>query len=348
MWYSKHHYAATLARDHTVYFISPPDRWNLRDLIVHRVRTRTSPERVHVLTYTNALPLRMLTPRLRRWMIRQVADRLKHLRGEGRNVIWLFHPSELGLALARAIPGARLIYHAVDPYQSFKQDQECARKADLVIGVNPWFVEQYEPLNPNVLLVPHGVPDKYGLARHKGKKAVEGPYLVLVGGLNARLNYRLLLRLVNELPNGRLVLAGIKPELKGSVGQERAAVLDHPRVSYLGVLDQADMNELISGAVAGIIAYAFEPDDPAPVKPYGSLKPMAYLQHMKPVITTINCYLPGLIGTAVYKVETGDDFIARARMALEARLPFDRSRTEAYLRGHTYSRLVERIWRALR
>ncbi|MFN3876464.1 MAG: hypothetical protein ACK4L7_11195, partial [Flavobacteriales bacterium] len=48
MWYSKHHYAAQLAQDHDVFFVSLPDRWRWTDLFSRRAKVSRVPEGVQV------------------------------------------------------------------------------------------------------------------------------------------------------------------------------------------------------------------------------------------------------------------------------------------------------------
>ncbi|MBP7514853.1 MAG: hypothetical protein KA791_09920, partial [Flavobacteriales bacterium] len=128
MWYSKHHYAAELAKHHEVYFVNMPRRWGLASLFSWRARTRMTPEGVHVVDYTNTLP-RRLGEFVGRWSGRKVM----RLRPHAKAVCWSFNPLALQECLAMRAGGAKLIYHTVDPYQAFPEDAIMARSADLMV-----------------------------------------------------------------------------------------------------------------------------------------------------------------------------------------------------------------------
>ncbi len=350
MWYSKHHYAAELAKAHRVYFISPPDKWRPSDLFSFKLKLRPTPEGVIVVYYRNNLPLRALPPFLARWMHGVTARKLARLlHGEG-DILWCFHPTPLALQPELRTRSTRLIYHVVDPYQPFSTDIPCAKAADLVVAINPWFLEHYRKLNPGILLIPHGVrnSDRDVAQQHvKVYREKRNPYVVLAGGINKRLDYELLIAMMQRLSDLNLVLAGALPPMAPPKEMLRNRLLAMPNVMHAGVLPPDELSILIDGSIAGLVAYPFEPKQDRPLRPYGSLKPLTYLTQLKPVITTINCFIPELVDKGVYKVENTDEFVDRVREAMLGLLAPDEALVNSYLDRITYEKLITRILDAL-
>lgn len=350
MWYSKQHYAAELAKDHTVYFISPPDKWRLGDLLSFKLKLKPTPQGVIVVEYRNQLPLRLLPPFLAKWVHRLTARKLGSLLQSDGNILWSFHPTPIALERVLRTNGTQLIYHVVDPYQSFEMDLPCAKVADLIVAVNPWFMDHYRKLNPNILLVPHGVRSA---DRDVDPECVQGnrnrwhPYLVLAGGINNRLDYELLIATARRLPDLNLILAGTLSPMAPQLETLRSRLLGMPNVLYAGVLAPDDLSVLIAGSMAGLVAYPIEPMQDQPSQPYGSLKPLTYLTQLKPVITTINCYIPELAGRGVYKVENTEEFIAAVQHAVEGKITVDKDAAEHYIDQVSYKNLIEKVFEAL-
>lgn len=350
MWFSKHHYAAELARDHTVYFISPPDKWRFRDLFSFKLKLTRTSEGVIVVEYRNHLPLRLLPPFLAKWIQHLTARKLGSLLQPDGNLLWCFHPTPLMLQRVLRTKGTRSIYHVVDPYQTFTMDLPCARAADLVVAVNPWFLDHYRKLNPNIVLIPHGVrsTDRVLVSqRARTYRNKWNPYVVMAGGINQRLDYELLIATARRLPELHLVLAGVLSPLAPPLDTLRNQLLAMPNVTHAGVFTPDELCILIEGSVAGLVAYPFEAKQDQPAHPYGSLKPLTYLSQLKPVITTINCYIPELAGKGVCKVEDRDEFIEAVQQAMDGRLTVDTVSVESYLDQMTYGKLIRKILHAL-
>jgi glycosyltransferase involved in cell wall biosynthesis len=350
MWYSKHHYAAELAKAHEVYFISPPENWRLRHLFIRGLRLVGTPEGVTVVHYTNHLPLRLLPASLAGWTHRSTARKLSRLLRKKDDLLWCFHPTPLALEPVLRARNTRMIYHVVDPYQNFLTDGPCAVSADLVVAVNPWFVDRYKPLNPATLLIPHGTSPENRVADQRKplhRSLRWQPYAVLAGNLNHRLGLDLLLTTFKALPGCRLVLAGPLAPLSMSLQAKRNELLALPNVTHAGMLAVDELALVMANAVAGLVAYPFEPYSEHPSMPYGSLKPLVYLEQLKPVVTTINCYLPELLGRAVHKAENTEAFIHLVDQAANGQLPLDKELTERYLAQHSYGQHVKQLFAAL-
>lgn len=345
MWYSKQHYAWELAKHHQVFFISPPRSWKLSDLFSDKLKLTRITSGLTVVQYSNRLPLRILPEVVATQLRRATAKRLARLLQPTENLLWCFYPEALALQPVLHTAQTRLIYHVVDPYQTFTDDIPLAKAADLVIAINPWFQQHYRQWNRHTILIPHGVrardreQDPTAIASYREQWH---PYVILAGGLNKHVNYTLLKYLAEQIPELTLVLAG---ERLPAAGPDQADLFALQNVVHAGVFPPEKLRGLIGGAVAGLIAYEFQPRRAQPERAGRTpLKAISYLAQMKPVVTSINCYIPELDEKGVFKADTPDEFIGRIRQIIDGRIKLNEAATEAYLNGILYPELIQEIF----
>ncbi len=346
MWYSKHHYAAELAKHHEVYFVNMPRRWRPSSLFSWRARTRLTPEGVHVVDYTNTLP-RRLGEFVGRWSGRKVM----RLRPHAQAVCWSFNPLALQECLAMRAGGAKLIYHTVDPYQAFPEDATLARSADLMVCVNKWFFDYYERYNPHRVLVPHGVRRE---DREFHAKAVEklrsehGRFALLAASLTEYANFPLLIAVAKHFPGTRILVVGSRFPLSSDAERERDEFLVQPNVIYLGVMHPDELRNLARAATVGLLAYDFEVRRSVPISGGRTpLKVLTYLAQYCPLVTTNNSYIPELEDKGCFKADTAEGFLRIVADVLDGRLAVDKDAVDRYMNEVTYEKLVERVFRAL-
>ena len=346
MWYSKHHYAAELAKRHEVYFVNMPERWRPTDLFSWRARTVLSQEGVHVVSYRNTLP-RKSGAFVGRWGGRKIL----RLRPDGHAVCWTFNPLALDECSAIQRAGARCIYHVVDPYQAFPEDKKMARSADLMVTVNRWFLDYYAPFNEHRLLVPHGVRAE---DRRCDPVAVEkwrtahGRYALFAASLSDFTNYQVLVRAAERFPRLKFLVAGREFPLPPEMEQERDQLLSMPNVVYLGVKHPDELRDLVRGAAVGLLAYDFEIRRTVPLSGGRTpLKVLTYLAQHCPLVTTNNSYIPELEDKGCFKADDTEQFLRVMADVLDGRLTVDTAAVDRYLDGMDYGALTERILRSL-
>lgn len=351
MWYSKHHYAAQLAKSHDVYFVSLPDRWRWTDLFSSRATVSRVPEGVHVVEYRNNLPLRFLGRWLKDRVLAVSARRVKAVLPASPWVLWAFYPSELASQLARAQAGNRLIYHVVDPFHDRSNDLAVGRQADLVVAINPWYRRFYSRLNDHCIEVPHGVQRAH---REQEEAAVEayrsrwGRFALLASGLSGSVNYRLLLRLAKERPGVPLLIAGKHFPLRADAQALSDALFAQPNVHDLGVLPPNELRNLVRAAAVCLLTYDFEPRLAEPTSAGRTpLKVLTYLAQHRPVVSTNNSYVPALEGKGFFKADTPEEFMRLVCEVLDGARTVDTAAVDRYLDSVDYARLSERILDAL-
>jgi hypothetical protein len=352
MWYSKQHYAARLARSHTVYFVSPPDRWRWKHLFSFDVKIRDTPEGVKVVEYRNNLPLRFIKTWLANLVNRLIARRLSALLPTEDVLLWCFHPTPLADHLAVLRPQARVIYHVVDPFLKLPNDAGFARRASLVVAINEWYLDYYSALNPNCLLVPHGVRQEdreYDAAAVRSLQNKWGRYMILATGLNRFVNYPLLIHLARRFPRVRLVIAGQMFPLDTEQHELRERLFALPNVKYAGVKHPDELKEIIRGAQLGLLTYEFEPTHSVPVSAGRTpLKVLTYLAQLCPVVSTNNSYVPVLDGEGYFKAEDEPHFFRLVDDVLNGRAGANAEVVERYLDSVEYGQLIRRILLQLR
>ena len=348
MWYSKHHYAAYLAKKDRVYFINLPDRWRWRDLFSIGIKVRPTPEGVHVVEYRNNLPLNILPARFRYMIGRLNAWKLRRLmKGADRVVHWCFYPTSIlnGKSLRRN--GAKVIYHVVDPYQNLPNDTRSAINADLIVAINPWYLRYYGRLNDNCILIPHGVREEDIRALQDlamARRTDLGDYAILATGLNRFVNYGLLLKLADHFPDTTFVIAGQLFPMRPELERMRDDLFARPNVEYVGLKHPDELRDLIRGARVGLLTYDFEVTRSIPVSAGRTpLKVLTYLSQLCPVVSTNNSYVPPLDGKGYYKAENDRHFISILESILKGERGVDTEAVTAYIRSVEYGVLVNRI-----
>ncbi|HOY28824.1 MAG TPA: hypothetical protein PLR96_07605 [Flavobacteriales bacterium] len=351
MWYSKHHYANRLAQDHAVYFVGLPDRWRIKDLFSFGVKVKETKEGVRVVEYRNNLPLRFLPNRLARIVSWLNGLKLKRLYPKEPVILWTYFPARLLAVDTLRRKGDKLVYHVVDPFQVLPSDTDVARKADLVVAINSWFLSYYRNINANCVLVPHGVRPSDRVTDAAEVLACQkrwGTYVVVAASLNHLTNYGLIAGVAERLPQLRVVLIGELMSVPPDVGAIRQRLLGLPNVVHLGSMPPEDMRNIIGGAKAGLVTYDFMRTLSRPESGTRTpLKVLTYLAQACPVITTVNSYIPELDGKAVFKAEDDAHFVDLVGRAVSGQLGYDRSTVDQYLDSVDYGRLITRILSAL-
>jgi hypothetical protein len=346
MWYSKHHYAAQLAKHHQVYFVAMPGRWRIPDLFTWRARAVRTREGVHVVTYRNTVP-RKFGAFVGRWGGRKIM----RLRPDARAVCWTFNPLAYQECMALKRGGAKVIYHTVDPYQSFGEDERMARTADLMVCVNSWFMDYYERFNDHRLLVPHGIrreDRQWNPLSVEALKTEYGRYALFAASLSDYANYQLMISAATRFPQHKFLVVGSMFPLPYRIEQERDRFLGMPNVVYLGVKHPDALKDLVRGAAVGLLAYDFEQRRSAPVSGGRTpLKVLTYLAQHCPLVTTNNSYIPELEDKGCFKADDTESFLRAMAEVLDGRLTVDIAAVDRYLDTMDYGTLIDRIFQVL-
>ncbi|MBP6311343.1 MAG: hypothetical protein WAR83_08040 [Flavobacteriales bacterium] len=346
MWYSKHHYAASLAKNNKVFFVSLPERWQWSDLFSFKVKVRKVNEGLSVVEYRNNLPLRFLPNWLADRVTRLNALKIKKIVPDGEVIHWSFHPTRVLEHETLRNANARVIYHVVDPYQSLRNDSSFAKRSDLVVAINPWYLNYYRKLNSNCLLFPHGVRAEDRIHQKPENSLTDqwGKYAILATGLSHFVKYELVIKCAKRYPDLRFLILGQRFPLERHHEEMRDQLFALPNVTYLGVKHPSELKELVHGAAVGLLTYELEPTSSVPLTAGRTpLKVLTYLAQHCPVVSTNNSYIIPLENKGHFKAETEEHFVDLIGEVLDGSRKLDRVAVDNYLDSVDYNKLIDGI-----
>jgi len=231
---SKHHVMHLLAERNTVlwvnYHASRTPTASSSDLAYMAKKLRqvfggikNPRQNLYVLTpLVVPLPSRPWARRLNRLLlIRQVSAALRRV-GRGPVQIWSFTP-DISYALGH-FGEEKVVYYCVDDHASFSgydreqvlhDEEDLCRRADLVVTTSMALQEAKAPLNPNTILVPHGVDYEHfskalrnDLPMPDDIKGIPHPILGFFGLIRDWVDLDLLAEVARARPAWHIVLIG--------------------------------------------------------------------------------------------------------------------------------------------
>lgn len=206
IWFSKHHYASELSRNHNVYFIDPPLKWSISNLWNARVEFNFISDKLTVIRYKNFLPHYFL-----KWNNRVVTKRIyRKLKSEGVHPdwFWSFDPQRLFSPIGLGVQ--KTIFHVVDKYR-FAHPAELIfhRNVDGFVLVSDEFRKQYEHYGKPMIHITHGISgDEFeGLEQAEAEVPFK-EYILFAGNVDLRLDYELIYKMAQELPGEKFIFLG--------------------------------------------------------------------------------------------------------------------------------------------
>jgi glycosyltransferase involved in cell wall biosynthesis len=327
---SKHHVMHLLAEQNVVlwvgYHASRTPAASSSDIawIVHKLRQvfaglRQARPNLYVLTPL-ALPLpgsrlaRAINRRLILWQIRRALRRI----AAGPLEVWSFAPDIA--YLLDGLDARRVIYYCVDDFAHFSgydagqilaDEAALARRADLQIVTSQALLESKKSLNPNTLLLPHGVDATHfaralepGLAEPAELADIPHPRLGFFGLIRDWVDLDLLVALAQRRAEWQIVLLGDSTV-------DLTACRTRPNIHLLGPKPYAELPAWCAGFDVGLIPFRLNELTRA-VNP---IKLREYLAAGLPVVSTP---LPEVAryGSLVHLAEGVDAFEAAIAAAL--------------------------------
>ena len=353
---SKHHVMHLLAERNTVlwvnYHASRAPSASSSDLL-HMARklgqvvsgVRRPRENLHVLTpLVVPLPSSRLACRLNRvLLISQVRLALSRLR-RGPLQIWSFTP-DISYALGH-FGEERVVYYCVDDFAHFsgydsaqvlRDEARLCRKADVVVTTSQALQEAKESLNPNTILVPHGV-DYDHFARAVGNTlpapgdivGIPGPRLGFFGLIRDWVDLPLLSEVARRRPEWHFVLIG---DSTVDLGDYRGLANMH----FLGRKGYEELPAYCKHFDVGLIPFVSN-DLTRAVNP---IKLREYLAAGLPVVSTS---MPEVMRYEhlIHIADCADEFIAAVESALSSAPGARLERSEA-MRRETWPEKVAMI-----
>ena len=246
--------------------------------------------------------------------------------------------------------GARaIVYHCIDDYSSLPgvdadavraMDDRLTRRADLVITASVPVFESRHRLNPNTVLIPHGVDFEH-FARARGGTLpappeladVSGPIVGFTGLVERWIDVDLVGWLANQLPQATFVMVG-----RVAIARERLP--SAPNLRWLGPRPYERLPEYGARFDAAIIPYRLN----AQVHAANPLKLREYLAMGLPVVSVSTPEIDKFehVVSIARTPEAFRDALAAALS--EGRDPSCIERRQAVAREGTWAARVDEIW----
>lgn len=320
---SKHHVMHLLAERNTVLWVnyhasrapsaSASDlKYVLKKLGRVFQGIRNPRENLHVLTpLVVPLPGSAWARRLNRWLlIRRIRRALKRVRS-GPLQVWSFTPDIA--YLLDAFPAEKVLYYCVDDFASFtgydreqvlRDEADLCRRADLVVTTSRALQEAKAPLNPNTILVPHGVDYEHfskavtnRLPVPEDMRDIPHPILGFFGLIRDWVDLDLLAEVAKRRPDWHIVLLGDSTV-------DLAPYRDIPNMHFLGRKPYASLPAYCKCFDVGLIPFKVN----ELTKSVNPIKLREYLAAGLPVVSTT---LPEVVssGLPVLTGQTAPDFV---------------------------------------
>ncbi len=222
----------------------------------------------------------------------------------------------------------KVVYHCVDRWDRFnmyashvmtEMDRRCCHYADVIIASSADLYEHCQRQHNHVYLVDHGVNHEHFAKAlepdiPRPPDLPEGPIIGFFGLLSEWVDQALLVRLVREVPNARLVLIG-----RADVSV--ASLAGQPRIVRLGPKPFAELPRYVAAFDVGIIPFTVN-DLTRAVNP---IKLREMLAAGCPVVATAlpevarlgDAHADEAVRRAVIVADTDDAFVEHVRRLVE-------------------------------
>lgn len=181
-----------------------------------------------------------------------------------KKILWFFEPWNM-LPVWWALYGYRSLYDCVDfftplNYESPRAERYLIEHVDYMTSVSRAIANQYRLTRKDITVVPLGFTTPNSSYRLKSRLFRNHSITIgYIGGLNYRIDWRLLTRVVHALPHAQFVFVG--PIQTGLVDKERdiqkamQALLAKPNVRYVGDMPKSSVGGYLRTFDIGIVPY---------------------------------------------------------------------------------------------
>lgn len=343
VWFSKHHYANELANlGHTVYFINPSPKWQLKNIFSFRLSIEKLRDNLYTINYNNNFPV-FFFPNFFLFLNDQLnLLKLKSLYTKKNNIIWWKFDCYRFAWDNRFVKNHPKIYHVVDPYIETLLDEKLAKNSDLIVCTNKLLYDIYKTKNyKKVIHIPHAFSNEncsIDTERVKYYRSNYDEFILLIGSITKNIDFDLLDEILKN--NYTIVLGGRMYPLDSEYTIKWEKLKNHPNFHFIGEVKYSDIQNLICAAKICIVAYKNEGLNRYRVP----LKITDYIKQNKPVITTINAGMDELVNKIVFEVNSKEEFCQKLTYLYEIKMEnSSNANLINYIKDNSYKKFIDKI-----
>jgi hypothetical protein len=213
IWYSKQNYAYELSKlGNQVFFIDPPSPYHIKNLFSNTFSQKKYLPNLSIIKYENRLPAGKFNLLNNLWVTKDLEKYLSSI-SVNDYLLWTFDPVRLNDP--RLFKKAKYkIFHCVDIYkfEYYPNLKNLLAYIDVMFSTAQSFIDDYKPYTQAPMrIVPHGISnDEFTISDEEFKKfdLDVKDYHLFVGVIDARIDYELLEKLIQQNPNEKFVFIG--------------------------------------------------------------------------------------------------------------------------------------------
>lgn len=199
IWYSKHNWAFELSKNNEVYFINPPKRWSPKGTFNNKFIIEDYGKNLKILNYSNRLPYtRYDIPfYLNEKLVYKLIN--KFFKNSNEIIFWSFDPYRL--INPQKLNLTEKIYFIADRYE-IKREFKLINNVDFIISVSPELTKNID--EKRILNLSHGISG----SEFTSDVPISNDYILYIGGIDNRLDFNLIEKLLIEFPNEEFLFIG--------------------------------------------------------------------------------------------------------------------------------------------
>lgn len=347
MWHTQLIYAEYLSKSHTVYYINPPKKWELKNIFQSSLKQTKVNSNLSIINYINRLPVFLsVFNSFNEYYNEQKIAKLIKKKGFKKILIWHFDSfrSSFSHNFFEKSIFVKRIYHVIDPFYKNPIDRWLCKMVDLLIITSPRNNSYYIDYSKKIINIPQCLDIELQRNLLNGPLAVkqkfEKNYFVLLGSISDDIDFEWIINLL-ENKSFNLVIIGKVTALSKTSYFEK--IVENENVDYLGLLSPSEFYPILNNAIAGLILY----NEDKRSKASSPLKALNYVIARLPVVTNIDCEIPELNGNSIYSASTYKEFENFIIQALDNKLKPNNNKVNDFLVKVSMENAVDGIFKKL-
>jgi len=239
IWYSKHNWAYELSKQNMVYFINSPNRWKSINLFKTYIEVEDYSKSLKILNYNNRLPFTRFNFLfiINELLIYKSLNKFFHK--HNNLIFWTFDPYRL--INPKKMNLLTSIYFIADRYL-IPKEKKLIRNVDYIFSVSQELTKNIK--HEKILNLSHAISE----TEFKTTKLIDDNYILYIGGIDYRLDYQLIDKLLTEFPQENFLFIGKISPLKDKYFEKIFLKNTYKNLKYKSAIHFKELKNYISSA----------------------------------------------------------------------------------------------------